>query len=427
MSADLNTLSLADLMRLKAKGRLDIHELVAACDRRVRARESEVRAFEYYDFGAVENQIKALGPDTLPLHGIPFGVKDIIDTRDMPTTWGSTIYADHYPARDAGIVATLRAAGGIVFGKTVTTEFAFLDPGKTRNPINLKHTPGGSSQGSAASVADAMVPFALGTQTAASVIRPAAFCGIVGYKASVGEFDLGGVGNLSQTMDSLGFFTRDAEDLVILRQALLGSPSDDAIPERKKWKIGFVKTAHWQLADEAYRELIEKVGEALATDGHEWQVMTIGPDSTDLADAQVTVMAYEAARARMPEYRDRAAELSPNIKALIEQGLSIPLSRYQSARRLALKVREELKRALLEHDFLMTPSTTGEAPATLEQTGDPIFSRMWTVMGAPAITLPVGRGPAGLPLGIQLISAVGEDGALVQHAVGFQKYLRSRG
>jgi len=234
MSADLNTLSLADLMRLKAKGRLDIHELVAACDRRVRARESEVRAFEYYDFGAVENQIKALGPDTLPLHGIPFGVKDIIDTRDMPTTWGSTIYADHYPARDAGIVATLRAAGGIVLGKTVTTEFAFLDPGKTRNPINLKHTPGGSSQGSAASVADAMVPFALGTQTAASVIRPAAFCGIVGYKASVGEFDLGGVGNLSQTMDSLGFFTRDAEDLVILRQALLGSPSDDAIPERKK-------------------------------------------------------------------------------------------------------------------------------------------------------------------------------------------------
>ena len=192
-----------------------------------------------------DRQIEDLeeSPDIKPLWGIPFGVKDVIDTCDMPTTWGSAIYHDYQPRREAGCVAMLRSAGAIVFGKTVSTEFAFLNPGKTRNPHNIEHTPGGSSQGSAAAVADHMIPFALGTQTAASVIRPASFCGVVGYKSSAGEFDMGGVCSLSQSMDSLGFFVRDVRDLAILRTVCL---SVDRVPASRDPRIvGFVRTPHW--------------------------------------------------------------------------------------------------------------------------------------------------------------------------------------
>ena len=227
--SSLNELSLTELIARRLTGELDIQQLVEDCIQRINQREPEVQAFQYFNADQVRksylSQDMNLEHQGTDLLGIPFGVKDIMDTWDMPTGWGSPIYADHQPAKDAGIVAALRSCGAQVMGKTVTTEFAYFYPGKTRNPKNTSHTPGGSSQGSAAAVADFMIPFSLGSQTAASVIRPAAFCGVVGYKASYGEFDLGGICSLSQSMDSLGMFVRDVQDLQIIRSVLLGCQS----------------------------------------------------------------------------------------------------------------------------------------------------------------------------------------------------------
>lgn len=416
----LNELSLTELMRLRQAGELDVFSLYDSCLARTRLREPDVQAFEFLDENVVRSQLAALVSTAAPLHGIPFGVKDIIDTCDMPTTRGSPVYRGHQPVRDASCVALLRQAGALVFGKTVTTEFAFLNPGKTRNPHNLERTPGGSSQGSAAAVADCMVPFALGTQTAASVIRPAAFCGVVGYKASAGEFDLGDVSALSQTMDSLGFFTRDARDLLLLREACLGraAPSYEEAPA----SVGFVRTPHWELTDQSTRAMFRWLLDLLDDSAVRVKEVETGPSDGSLSEAQLTVMAYESARSRLHEYRHHRSLLSPQILALIETGLTISRMDYDAALRLADHSRAQLTDLLTQVDFLIAPSTPGEAPG-LETTGDPVFSRMWTVMGLPAINLPAAKGESGLPLGIQLVGAYRQDKLLIERAIWLQTLL----
>ncbi len=415
---ELNWLSLTQIESLKARDEFDAKALLASCLARIAEREAQVQAFEFIEperIAAPSRPTSLLGAG---LEGIPFGVKDLMDTFDMPTGWGSPIYRGRQPRRDAGCVATLRACGALPVGKTVTTEFAYFHPGKTRNPIDLAHTPGGSSQGSAAAVADGMVPLALGTQTAASVIRPAAFCGVVGYKSSRGAFDLGGVCSLSQTLDSLGFFVRDARDLFIVRRAMTHGRGD-AAPMAPK-RVAMVRTPHWDVAEPAAREAVEQAAERLSRQGVDVEDVAVGPGDGALTQAHKTVMAFEVARSRMDEFTRHRDALSATMIALVESGLAITAREYAEAIGLATSWAQRVEQLFGDYDVLLTPSTAGEAPAGLDSTGDPLFSRMWTLLGLPAVNLPHGRGPRGLPIGIQLIGRHFHDDALLAHAAWVQ-------
>lgn len=416
----LNNLSLTELAELRTRGEFDAAALLESCVDRIVSREDDVQAFEYIDIDKLratplEATTSLLGTG---LEGIPFGVKDLMDTCDMPTGWGSPIYTGRQAGRDAGCVAMLRACGAQVVGKTVTTEFACFFPGKTRNPRNPAHTPGGSSQGSAAAVADCMVPFALGTQTAASIIRPAAYCGVIGYKTSRGAFDLGGICSLSQTLDSLGFFVRNARDLGIIRSALMRGQhvGKSAQPAR----VGLVRTPHWEEASVVAREAVEGAAEKLSRAGVIIEELEVGPDDGALTDSHKVVMAYEAARARIFEYKNYPEQLSQQMISLIETGLALTATEYNNAIALAREWMLWLDDVLVGVDCLISPSTPGEAPAGLDSTGDPVFSRMWTLLGQPSINLPVGEGPNGMPIGIQLIGRNNHDDTLISHAAWMQ-------
>ena len=411
-------LSLTRLDKGLRKREFSLVEVMESLASRIELRESETRAFTSLNLGRVRAQLDQVQsqPRETAISGIPFGVKDIFNTSEWVTSYGSKIYEGHQPVSDAAIVSQLRAAGGVVMGKTVTTEFAYFFPGKTRNPKDLGHTPGGSSQGSAAAVADWMIPFALGSQTAASVIRPAAFCGVIGYKASVGQFPLNGVLTLSYSMDSLGFFVRDVKDLQLLRRILLNQSSSPA-PVKPR-RVGLVATPQWGALDEASQSVIEGVIKNLGTAGVEvGEVEVDGYQGTDLIKAHKTVMAYEASRARGVEFERHSADLSKQFFGLMQEGRLINYEQYQEA----IAQRDSANRRLMEtwrnYDLLLTPSAPGEAPKGLSSTGDPIFSRAWNLLGGPAITLPAGVGPKKLPLGIQLIGRVAADDCLIAQAL----------
>ncbi len=413
----LNELSLHEAAALTVTRQVKAEELVEACIARIEAREPTVKAFEVFDPDHARDQARALdaGPVRGPLHGIPLGVKDIIDTADMATGWGSPIYAGHRPVRDAACVALCRAAGAVILGKTVTTEFAYFHPGKTVNPHNPAHTPGGSSMGSAAAVGDFMVPVAFGSQTAGSVIRPAAYCGTVGYKASHGDFSLDGVCGLSSSLDTLGCFVRDPHDLATMRAALLGDPDAPALSRPPR--VGFYRTPHWDDAEPATRALLDATAMLLSERGARVEDATLGPAFDRLSEAQKTVMAFETARTRAHEYEAHRDQVSPPMAKLIEVGRATAYGAYREARQLAAAGRRALDELFGRFDLLLAPSAPGEAPEGLDATGDPLFNRMWTLLHVPCITLPIGAGPNGLPLGIQLIGAKGEDGKLIAGAV----------
>jgi Asp-tRNA(Asn)/Glu-tRNA(Gln) amidotransferase A subunit family amidase len=411
-----NELSLHEAAALTVARQVKAEDLVEACIARIEAREPTVKAFEVFDPDDARAQARALdgGPIRGPLHGIPIGVKDIIDTAHMATGWGSPIYAGHRPVRDAACVALCRAAGAVILGKTVTTEFAYFHPGKTANPRNPAHTPGGSSMGSAAAVGDFMAPVAFGSQTAGSVIRPAAYCGTVGYKASHGDFSLDGVCGLSSSLDTLGCFVRHPRDLAYFRTALLGDQGAPALSRPPR--VGFYRTPHWDEADPATRALLDDTAMLLAERGARVADAALGPAFDGLSEAQKTVMAFETARTRAHEYEAHPDQLSAPMRKLIEAGRAIPYDAYQEARQLAARGRRALAEVFSRFDVLLAPSAPGEAPEGLSATGDPLFNRMWTLLHVPCITLPRGEGPKGLPLGIQLIGAKGEDGKLIANA-----------
>ncbi len=425
MTGELNRLGLNRIVRLIREGRASCAEVAEAFVSRIRARESTVGAFESFDEEAVLESARRLDgmPDAGPLRGAPIGVKDVIDMRGHTAAWGSPIHRGRMPHGDASCVALCRAAGGNLFGKTVTTEFAYFSPGRTVNPHNPEHTPGGSSMGSAAAVADGMLPFAFGTQTAASVTRPAAYCGVIGYKASWGSFDLQGICGLAPSLDTLGFFCREIEDIPLMRSVLCGDRADlEPRGDGDGPRVAFVKTPHWEVADDATRNLLTRAAGSLA-DLTPTEEVELPPGFGDLADCHNGIMAFEAARARAHEYHAHADLLSPQFRELMETGRGVTHDAYRGLKGEAAEAMNQLATLFDRHDVLLAPSATGEAPFGLGSTGNPIFSRMWTLLKVPSVTLPAGRGPAGLPLGIQLIGRLHEDNALLRDAQWIQAAL----
>lgn len=354
-----------------------------------------------------------------PLQGVPIGVKDIFATAGVPTEMGSPAFAGHIPDRSAKVIERIEARGAFVMGKTVTTECAFLFPGKTRNPWNPLHTPGGSSSGSAAAVAAGFVPAALGTQTNGSVIRPAAFCGVVGFKPTQGLIPIAGALTFSHTLDQPGIFTRRVEDAAFLAASLAGdgaqlSPSIPACSAPPR--LAAVKTPVWELAgDDAKRNFQENI-QTIRKGGARVEEVEL-PGIFDHAHRAIrTIMAVESALNLEELHRKQAPLLSPTLKDFIAEGTDARAVVYLQALKLRLALQDELDRFLAKYDAIVTLPATGEAPATLEQTGNPTFCSIWSLCGVPAITIPVGFGPRGLPLGLQIVGPLGKDGQTISAA-----------
>lgn len=419
MSSDAHQLSAAEAARRIAAGRLSSEALIASCLERITAREPEVQAWAFLDPDLALKQARALDREKprSPLHGVPVGIKDIFDTADMPSEYGSPIYRGHRPQADAACVALLRRTGCVILGKTVTTEFAHTHPGKTRNPHNLAHTPGGSSSGSAAGVADRMMPLALGTQTGGSVIRPAAFCGTVACKPSFNSINRAGLKFAAESLDTIGVFARSVEDVALGLHVLSGHAMPDLRQaDGRKPRVGLCRTPRWADADAATHDAIERTAVQLAKAGAQVADFELPEGCAELFDEHGRIMYYESARALAWEYANHADLISAGLRPRLEGGWKIAREAYDAARELARACRRRLAARLDDCDFLLTPSAPGEAPVTLKSTGDSVFNRVWTLLGVPCVTLPCGSGPHGLPLGAQLVGPMEGDAALLAWA-----------
>jgi len=423
-------LSARDAAREIAAGRLSAVALVEACFDRIAAREPVVGAWHHLDRAAAlaaARRCDASAPSG-PLHGIPIAVKDLIDTSDMPTGYGSTIYEGHRPAADAACVALARAAGAIVLGKTVTTEFACFTAGKTVNPHNPAHTPGGSSSGSAAAVADGMVPLALGTQTAGSVIRPAAYCGVVGFKPSFGMIARAGVKPLADSLDTIGTMARNVADAAFFAGILGGRPGlrEVAMPAAPP-RFGLYRTPMWEEREPSTEAALDHARAALERAGAQIAEIPIPPEHRGLSAAQESVMGFELVRGLAYERLQHSAELSPRLGQLIDVGMTIGADEYDAARAETAAARARLDGFFGSCEALLAPAAPGEAPAGLGYTGNPVFSRMWTLLGVPCVTLPAIWGASGLPTGIQLIGRPDRDAPLMAAALFAERALAEAG
>ena len=398
--------------------------LVTACLERIAKREPEVHAWAYLDAerALAEARQRDREAPRSPLHGVPVGIKDVIDTGDMPTEYNSPIYRGHRPKADAACVAQLRRAGCVILGKTVTTEFATSHPASTRNPHNLAHTPGGSSSGSAAAGADGMVPLALGTQTGGSVIRPAAYCGVAACKPSFGSINRAGLKFVSESLDTIGIFGRDIAGLILAQHVLTGR----ALPEQQSGKprVGLCRTPRWADADEASRSNLERAAQVLAKAGARVTEFELPKGGQALFDRHVSVMGFELWRALAWEYTNFPDQISASLKPRLEAGARVTREEYDEVRAIARDCGARLAERLREFDFLLTPSAPGAAPASLASTGDPVFNRAWTLFGVPCVTLPFGAAPNGLPLGVQLVGAFDDDMRLLAWAQWAEKALQ---
>jgi len=420
----LHELSAAEAARRIARKELRSEALVAACLERIDARESAVRAWAFIDRKLALEQARArdrVGAGG-PLHGVPWGLKDIIDTADLPTEYNSPIYKGHRPKADASCVVQIRDAGGVVLGKAVTTEFANNHPSQTLNPHNPKHTPGGSSSGSAAAVADFMVPLALGTQTGGSVIRPAAYCGVAAIKPSFGSINRVGVKMISDSLDTVGIFARAVEDLELALSTFTGRKAGKDISSTAK--IGLCRTPRWSLADKAVQQNLEEAARRLEKAGASVRDFELPAGSDQIFDRHKMIMNYETARCLAWEYRTHPEGLSKTIRPRLDEGWKVTREDYEAMRETVRQCRRALAETMKDVDFLLTPSAPSEAPASLASTGDPVFNRAWTAFGVPCVTLPYGKGPNGLPLAVQLVGAFGADMSLLARARRVEEVLR---
>ena len=413
-----NELSAAEAARRLRAGELTAEALAAACLERIAERNPGLHAWAFVDRDRALQQARALDriPPRTRLHGVPAGIKDVLDTADQPTEYGSPIYRGHQPKADAACVALLRHAGCLILGKTHSTEFANNHPAPTRNPHNPDHTPGGSSSGSAAAVADFMVPLALGTQTGGSVIRPAAFCGVFACKPSFGAVNRAGLKFDAESLDTIGVFGRTVEDLALALEPLTGRAAPEFQAVENRPRVGLCRTPCWKDADVASQANLEAAAHALSKAGARVHNFELPPGSDQLFDRHKVIMGYENARALAWEYYNYPEKISADLKPRLDEGWQFTRGEYDALRAHASRCRSALFDAMREVDFLLTPSAPGEAPATLATTGDPVFNRAWTLFGVPCVTIPFGKGPKGLPLGVQLVGAFDGDTTLLRWA-----------
>jgi Asp-tRNA(Asn)/Glu-tRNA(Gln) amidotransferase A subunit family amidase len=430
--SDLSALDARQMLQAIQRRELSALALLQACLDRIRVDEPRVQAWSFLDPAYAITQAEArdraqnAGESLGPLHGIPVGVKDIFDTADMPTENGTILHTGRRPTEDAMVVALLRAAGAVILGKTVTTELAVYAPGKTRNPHDPGRSPGGSSSGSAAAVAARMVPLAIGSQTNGSVIRPAAYCGVVGYKPTHGLISRAGVLRQSPRLDHVGVFAQRVEDAALIAETLMAyDPRDPAMrctprPRLVEQvaqeppsapRLAFVRSPFWDQADPEARTAFQTLARRIACEETE-----LPAPFAEAARMHRTILEADLALSFASEYERGKERLSPILRTMIEQGQQTLAVDYNCAVAAVAGLHRTLDDLLQRYDAILTPATTGVAPAGLTSTGSPIFCTIWTLCGVPAVTLPLLTGELGLPLGVQLVGRKGDDARLLRTA-----------
>lgn len=441
----LSALTLTQAAEDIREGRITSRQLVTDCLDRIAQVDGDIQAWTFLDRDHALRQAEAAddqrmrGKHTGALHGVPVGIKDIFDTSDYGTEFGSPLWTGRTPREDAAAVARLRAAGAVILGKTVTTEYAYFSPGKTRNPHDPRRTPGGSSSGSAAAVAAFMVPGAIGSQTNGSVIRPAAFCGVVGFKPTHGVIPRSGALVLSRTLDQVGVFTRTVEDAALMAEVMAGFDAED--PDTRPMarpnfaaaassqpplppRFAFVRTPVWDQAEavtkEAFAELTEALGDTVSE-------VDLGMSLANVIDMHRVIMEAEMAYNLHRDYEQGGEQLSAVLRKLIERGRGHAAVEHQRAVAAIAPINQAIDAVFDEYDAILTPAAPGEAPRGLQSTGNPVFCTTWTYLGTPAITLPLMRSEAGLPLGVQLVGRRDNDARLLRTASWLVKTLGRKG
>lgn len=419
-------LSALDLARRIDAGELTPSAIVDLCAKAIEAREADVGAFATLNLGGARLRAQSEALARSPLRGLPVGLKDIIDTADLPTEHGSAIYAGHRPAADAAIVSMIRRAGGNIIGKTVTTELAHMAPGKTRNPHNLAHTPGGSSSGSAAGVAAGMFPIAIGTQTGGSMIRPAAFCGVAAIKPSYKLLPTVGVKCFSWYLDTPGVFAAGVADVAFATAAITGRNLrvDQGTPAAPR--IALTRTHAWAEASEAMQAAVEMAARAAEAAGAHVHELVLPPLFEDAYRAQTIIQDYEAYRALAYEYDHHRDRLGAGLRKLLDNAAGISADAYDEARRATKRARQALADLLVDTDALLTASAPGIAPKDLGTTGLPTFNRLWTLLGMPCVNVPGLNDSAGMPLGIQIVGRFGRDRLALEAALFVERAISRR-
>lgn len=424
----LNQLSCTEIAQGIAAGAFTAEAVVRDCLDRIAAREPTVHAWATIDPEHALAQARALdrGPRRGALHGVPIGIKDVIDTADLPTEMGSPIYQGHRAACDAACVAVARAAGAVILGKTVTAEFAGMFPGATTNPHNPAHTPGGSSSGSAAAVADMMAPAAFGTQTGGSVLRPAAYCGVIGYKPTFNLINRAGIKFAAESLDTIGVMTRTIDDAELITATVIGKEPARRTMESAP-RLGLCRTPLWDTAQPETRHAVEDAAARLAAAGASVRDIALPGEFSRLFHAsRETINNYERSKSMAGDWASHGDRISKVLGDRIKLGMTTPHEEYLAALRLAEDCRAKIELAFDGLDAMISPCVRGEAPRGLNPTGDPAFQQFWTVLYGPSMSLPTHRGPNGLPVGLQVVARRYDDDRLFACARWIMQRLGAR-
>lgn len=418
----LNRLSASEIVDGIRRRLFSAEEVLDSCLARIRERDGEVKAWVEIDADAARALARTLDGRTAgPLVGVPFAVKDVIDTADVPTRMGSSLYEKNTPRYDAGVVAQARMAGALMLGKTTTCEFAGTAPTPTGNPIDPQRSPGGSSSGSAAAVADYMVPFAFGTQTGGSVLRPAAFCGVVGFKSTFGFYSIAGMKPAAHSFDTVGIIARSAVDVALIHAALMNdrpSAARDGSP-----RIGLFRSHLQDTVGEDGIAAVEDAAKRLSAAGARIVDVTPPAGFETITGQRAVINAFERARGLAGEWQRDRSGMMPKTAAICERGFQVTGDAYIAARRAVERFRVDSSQMFEEVDLLLLPTAPGEAPPGKDDTGDPRLQELWTMLHMPSLTLPAGRGRHGMPLGVQLVGDRFTDAALLADAIWAERHL----
>jgi amidase len=415
----LNELTATEIVAAIKSGRATCEAVTRACLDRIAAREPQVQAWQHIDpdHAIAEARARDRSNQRGPLFGVPFNVKDIIDTSDMPTEYGSPIYTGHRPRADAACVALSRKAGAVLLGKAVTTEFANVHPSKTRNPLDPTRTPGGSSSGSAASVADCMVALSIGSQTTGSTVRPASFCGVFGYRPTFGDLRCAGIKEAAGSFDTLGLIARSIDDIALYRDALLDIEPVAIAPDAPAPRVGFCRTHLWSLLEPSTQDLFENAARRLAGAGAEVSDVALPGDFEGIPEAHRLISGFEFSRNFTWEIEHHWEKISETLRnGRIRDGLTCSYESYLQARTLAERCRGLIASILEKYDVLLTACATGEAPVGLNTTGNTRLAVIWTTMHVPSLSVPVFTGPSGMPIGAYVVGKRGGDRELFAFA-----------